>query len=210
MFIILNHPVNQRIDGVLSVSRVSSFVNVVESLNPSSIGRRELEGPEESVGLLEMGSNGKDLVNQVFNTNNVVLFKSAFNNVVASNGHSLTIDLSKTTFVNQFSHGLEIGITISNIRFNEGQHLLGSFGKSNKYTVVNLSQSQKSKNFSGLWMKSHGTSDSDNKSQFCLRFQKEVASLFCLTAQSDQTSLCGSVLFDILLCSLEDNLSGTL
>ena len=47
-------------------------------------GGRELEGPEEVGGLLEVGPNGVNLVDQVLNRDNSVLSKVLFDQGVVS------------------------------------------------------------------------------------------------------------------------------
>lgn len=58
---------------IFSVSEVSSFNEVVGLLGPSSSWVVELEGPQEVGGLLEVWSDGGDLVGQILKTDDVEL-----------------------------------------------------------------------------------------------------------------------------------------
>jgi len=59
--------------------------------------------------------------------------------LVVRDGSTLGIHLSETTLVDQFLDGLEVGISVSNVRFNQSEHIDGGFVKFDKDSVVDLS-----------------------------------------------------------------------
>lgn len=63
----LVHALNQLVDEVLAVASITTLDEVKEfALVETTVGVGELEGPEEVVGLLEVGSNSEDLMDEVF------------------------------------------------------------------------------------------------------------------------------------------------
>ena len=61
------------IDLVLSVAVVTALDVVVSLLAVAATGTAELEGPEEVVGVLESGTCGEDLVDEIFDTDDAPL-----------------------------------------------------------------------------------------------------------------------------------------
>ena len=58
-----------------------------------------------------MLANRIDLMNEVLHTNYAKLSKLLFNDGVVCNGNALFSDFAMTTFVDQLTHTLQIGIT---------------------------------------------------------------------------------------------------
>jgi len=65
----LNHFRQERVDEVLPASEVTALDKVVGLLAEATGGSVQLEGPQEVGGVLEVGSNGDDLVDQIFDAN---------------------------------------------------------------------------------------------------------------------------------------------
>ena len=64
-------------------------------LLPPAPGRVvELEGPQEVGGVLEVGSNSEDLVDQILNTDDSHLAQLLLDDVVGSDWGSIPIDLN--------------------------------------------------------------------------------------------------------------------
>lgn len=61
-----------------------------------------LERPEEVAGILELRTNGEDLVYQIFCANDVCFSQFAFNYLVAGNGNSLSVNFGKSSLVDEF------------------------------------------------------------------------------------------------------------
>ena len=72
---------------------------MVSLLSPSSGWVVELEWPQEVGGILEVGSNGQDLVDQVFNTDDSHLSKLALNDVIGGDWGAVTVNLCNNTIV---------------------------------------------------------------------------------------------------------------
>ena len=61
----LVHLAHELVDELLAVARHAALGEVRALVRVAAEGRAELEGPEEVVGLLEVGAAGHDLVDQV-------------------------------------------------------------------------------------------------------------------------------------------------
>ena len=107
----LVHPAHQGIDLVLSVAVVPSFAEVVPLLLEPTTRIRQFERPQKFVGLLEVGSNSEDFVDQILHADNAKLAQFAFNNAVGGDGDALSVDFSVTTFVNQLLDCFKVGVT---------------------------------------------------------------------------------------------------
>jgi len=69
----LDHLPQQSVDLVLTTTKVTSIDEVVVLLSPSAIRRVEFEVPQKVSCLLEVGSNGVNLVNQILHANDSIL-----------------------------------------------------------------------------------------------------------------------------------------
>lgn len=120
------------------------------ALVEATSGVGELEGPEEVVGLLEVGANGVDLVDQILNTDDAVLAEVLLDDLVVGDGNALLVDLSVTALVDELTDALEVGVTVGDVGVDYGQHLLGSLGKANEGAVVDLEQTEELQDLAGL------------------------------------------------------------
>lgn len=109
---------------------VTTFDEMRSLASTEATGRRaELERPDEVVGFLEGGADGKDLVDQIFHTNDVVLAEGSFNDGVISEGGALLVDLSESTLVDQFADALQVGGSVGNVGLDNTQHVEGGLGE---------------------------------------------------------------------------------
>lgn len=113
-------------------------------------GVGELEGPQEVGGLLEVGSNGVDLVDKILDADNAVLAKVLLDDLVVGEREALAVDLAVTTLVDKLADGLEVGVTVGNVRVDDGEHLRGSLVQTNEDTVVDLEKTQQLQNLARL------------------------------------------------------------
>ena len=111
----------------------------------------ELERPEEVGSLLEVGSDGEDLVDQILNADNTVLAEVGLNKSVIGESNTLLGDLSISTLVNELADGLEVGVSIGDPWLDDLQHLKGSLGHANEDTIVDLEKTKELKDLAGLW-----------------------------------------------------------
>ena len=68
---------------------------MVGLLSPSPGRVVQLEGPQEVRGVLEVGSNSEDLVDQVLNTDDAHLAQLALDDLVGGYGSAVAIDLNE-------------------------------------------------------------------------------------------------------------------
>lgn len=61
------HSLDELVDEVLSVAPDTAVLVGVSLISEALLGRAQLEGPQEVVGLLEVGADGGDLVDKVLN-----------------------------------------------------------------------------------------------------------------------------------------------
>ena len=67
---------------------------MVGLLSPSTSWVVQLEGPQEVGGVLEVGSNGEDLVDQILNADDSHLAQLLLNDIVGGDWGSVPIDLN--------------------------------------------------------------------------------------------------------------------
>ena len=68
---------------------------MVDLLPPPASGGVQLEGPQEVGSVLEVWSNGEDLVNQILDTDDSKLAQLALDDIVGGDGSTVTIDLDQ-------------------------------------------------------------------------------------------------------------------
>lgn len=147
----LVHLADEAVDVLLTVTVVTTLDEVLELAGvEATSGVGELEGPQEVVGLLEVGANGVDLVDKILHADNAVLAEVLLNDLVVGEGNTLLVDLSVTALVDELTDGLEVGVTVGNVGVDDGQHLLGSLGKTDEGTVVDLEQTEQLEDLAGL------------------------------------------------------------
>lgn len=115
----------------------------------SGVGK--LEWPQEVGSLLEVGSDGEDLVNQILHTDNAVLAQVGLDDRVVGESNALLVDLSVSTLVDELTNRLQVGVSVGNPWLDNLQHLEGGLGHADKDTVVDLEESEELEDLSGLW-----------------------------------------------------------
>lgn len=124
------------INGFVSHTPVTTLLERMSLVAETALGGSELEGPEEVVGNLEVRSDSVDFVDQIFNTDDAILTKSLFNDLIGGNGDSLLIDLSVSSLVDHVGDGMSGGITESDIRLDLLDHVKSSSVNSDEGGVV--------------------------------------------------------------------------
>lgn len=147
----LVHLLDQSIDVLLSVTKITTL-NVMLELPGSEAagGVGQLEWPEEVAGLLEVGTNGEDFVDQVFHADDAVFAKVVLDQLVVGERDALLVDLAIATLVDQLTDRLEIGISICNVGVDDRKHLLGGLGELDENTVVDLEETEELKDLARL------------------------------------------------------------
>lgn len=156
------------VDVFLPVSPISSSLEGVSLGSESSSGSTELEGPQEVVSFLEVGSNAVDFVNKVLDGADIVLAKGLIDQGVGGKRNTLLVDLAVTSLENKFADGLAGRISESDVGLNSSEHVGGGFVDSNEDSVVELSESEESHDADDFGVELVNTADPHDKGQFRL------------------------------------------
>ena len=147
----LVHLLDQSVDVLLSVANVTTLDKVLEFPGAEATSRvGQLEGPQEVAGLLEVGANGEDLVDQILHTHDAVLAQVVLDELVVGESNALLIDLAISTLVDELSDSLEVGVAVGNVGVDNGEHLLGGLGQLDEDTVVDLEETEELENLARL------------------------------------------------------------
>lgn len=131
---------------------IKTFDEMTEfSGSKAASGVGKLEWPQEVGSLLEVGSDGEDLVNQILHTDNAVLAQVGLDDRVVGESNALLVDLSVSTLVDELTNRLQVGVSVGNPWLDNLQHLEGGLGHADKDTVVDLEESEELEDLSGLW-----------------------------------------------------------
>ena len=224
----LIHGTNHRVDLFLAVPHVPTFDKVQNLALVEATGRvAQLERPQEVGGLLEVGADGVNFMDQIFHANDAELSERLLDDGVIGESNTLLLDLAVTTLVQQFSHGLEVGRSPGDVRLHQLEHLQRAVVQPYKDTSVDLDQAEQLQNLARLGRDLVDTLDTaytgcqsirnafekqhipDHKGQGLGR-NVELAGSFGFTAHADFVTLRGTVLLDVLLGALEDDLAAVL
>lgn len=146
-----DHLAQQTVDLVLAVAKVAAVDVVVGLLAPAAGGRVELEGPQEVGGVLEVGANGEDLVDEILDALNVVrLTELALDHKVVGDGHTLTAVLHETALVDQRAHRLQVGVAPGDVGLGDAEHVNRGLVQLDEHTVVDLAQAEKLEDLADL------------------------------------------------------------
>lgn len=204
----LVHLLHQGVDVLLSVTVVTTLDEVVElSSSETTVRVGQVEWPQEVVGLLEVRTNGVDLVDQVLDRQDTVLAQVGLDDGVFRQRNSLLVDLTITSLVHQLSDGGQAWVTVSNVWLDQLDQLRGSLGDSDEHTGVDLGQSQQLQNLSWLRSNLGNTLDSDNEDQLRLSLNVVRTVSLSLTLSLNDGTFSVSVLLDVLGSSVKDDLS---
>lgn len=200
---------DESVDELLSVTSRTTLDKVLELSwdTPTTRWVGQLEWPQEVVSLLEVWTNGVDLVDQILNGDDTELTKSSLDDGVLRQWDSLLVDLTVTSLVDQLLDGRKGWVTVSNVWLNKLQELGGSLGELDKDTSVDLQQSQQLQNLSWLWSNLVDTLDSDNKDELWLSLNVVRTSSLSLTLSVDDSTLSLVVLLLVSSSSLKDSLT---
>jgi hypothetical protein len=108
-------------------------------------GRGKLEWPEEVAGLLEVGADGEDFVDEILNADDAELAEVLLDELIVGNGKALLVDLSVSTLVDKLADSLQVGVAVGNEWLDNLQHLGGGLGEPDEDTVVDLKETEKLK-----------------------------------------------------------------
>lgn len=139
----LVHLADQSVDVLFPVTGVTTFDEVLElASTETTVGVGELEWPQEVVGLLEVGADSEDLVDEILHAHDTVLAQVVLNKLVVGQRDALLVDLSISSLVDEFADGLEVGVAVGDVWIDDRKHLLGGLGQLDEDTAVDLEKSE--------------------------------------------------------------------
>jgi len=168
-------------------------------------GVAELEGPQEVGGLLEVGADGEDLVDEILHADDAILAEVFLNDGVVGESDALLVDLAVSALVDELTDALEVGVTVGNPRLDDLDHLGGGLGDADEDTVVDLEQTEELEDLAGLGGNLVDTLDADQEDQLAFSGDVEGAILLGRTSKADLLALSIAVLLNVLLSTLEDD-----
>jgi hypothetical protein len=139
----LVHLPDELVDELLAVTKVTTLDEVLELAGAeTTVGGRELEGPEEVGDGLEVGADGVDLVDDVLNAGDAELAEAGLDHLVVGDWQTLLVDLSVAALVDELADGLQVGVSVSDEGLDDLQHLAGGLGEPDEDTVVDLEKTE--------------------------------------------------------------------
>jgi hypothetical protein len=189
------HAGDEVIDVLLTVAPGTSLHVGVSLLLEALGGGVELEGPQEVVGLLELVTDGPDLVDEILDAGDtVVLGEDGLNNGVVVEGNSGAVDLTVATSVDELLDGGAGGVTVGDEGLDLADHVPGGSVESHEDTVVDLAETEELHDLLLLGGKLVDTSDTDNEGNLSLTLNKEGTGLLGVTLALDKSGISSGVL----------------
>ncbi len=220
----LVHLPNEGVDVLLTVAKVTALNEVLELAGAeAAVGVAELEGPQEVGGLLEVGADGQDLVDEILHADDAVLAKVLLDDGVVGEGDALAVDLAISALVDELLDALQVGVAISNPRLDDLDHLRSGLGDADEDAVVDLEETEELKDLARLGgdlVDTGRTSateighqqrprclplDANDEDQLGLGRDVEGLVLLGGAAEANLLALILAVLLDVLLSTLEDD-----
>jgi hypothetical protein len=139
----LVHATDELVDEVLPVTKVTTLDEVLElPWAEATGGRGQLEWPEEVAGLLEVGADGVDLVDEVLDADNAELAEVGLDELVVGDGKALLVDLSVAALVDELTDRLQVGVAVRDEGLDDLQHLGRGLGEPDEDTIVDLEETE--------------------------------------------------------------------
>lgn len=112
---------------------------MLELAGPEAAGGAvEFEGPEEVAGLLEVGADGVNLVDQIFYADDTVLAEVGLDKLVVCQGDTLLVDLAITTLIDQVANRFNRWIAVGNVGLDDLEHFRGGFSEAYEDSIIDL------------------------------------------------------------------------
>jgi hypothetical protein len=133
----LVHLLDKSVDVLLSVTQIAALDVMLElPRSETASGVTQLEWPQEVTCLFEVRSDGGNLVDQVFHTDDAELAQVVLDQLVVGEGDALLVDLAIAALVDEFTDGLKVRVPVGDVRVNDGEHLLGGFSEADEDAVI--------------------------------------------------------------------------
>lgn len=101
-------------------------------------GVAQLEGPEKIGGLLEIGADGVDLVDEILNADKAVLAQVILDNLVVGQRDALLVDLAVAALVDEVAHRFDRREPIRDVRLHHFEHFRRRFRQPHEDAIVDL------------------------------------------------------------------------
>jgi hypothetical protein len=204
----LVHLLDESVDEVLAVTEVTALDEVLELAGTEATGGgRQLEGPQEVAGLLEVGADGVDLVDEVLDADDAVGAKVGLDHLVVGDGETLLVDLAVSALVDELTDSLQVGVAVGDERLDDLQHLGGGLGEADEDTIVDLEETEELEGLALLGVDLVDTLDADDEGELGLGGDEERVVALGLALGLDDVALGLDVLLVVLLGALEDGLA---
>jgi len=197
----LDHTLDKLVDLLSTVSSLTSLkeVNKLGLVRESTTGTGKLEGPQEVVGLLEVGSNSADLVDKISAALDTNRSNTFLDDGVVGDGDALLVELSESTLEDELLNSGARGVTVSYVRLDKTEHTDGRLVELDEGSIVDLTKTEELHDLLGLGRDSNGTSDTDDKSNLGLGGDVESTLGLGLTTVGNSGIVGGLVLSSVLL-----------
>lgn len=136
------HSLDELVDELLSVAPDAAVLVGVSLGSESLLGGVELEGPEEVVGLLEVGAHGGDLVDEVLDRGQTLLSEHLLDDRVVSQRDARAGHLAVAALVDQLADGCLRGVAVGHVGLNSSDHVHRRLVQTDEDAVVQLSQAE--------------------------------------------------------------------
>jgi hypothetical protein len=171
----LDHAVEEAVNERFTVAEVTVFDEVTALLAHTTLGRGELEGPHAVGDLVEVLTSGVDLVDHIFNTDDGVGGVLSLDLLVVRDLDALVVGLEVTALVDEATDGLEGGVTIGDVGFDEAEHVLHGLVDLDEDGVEDLAEAEELEDLALLGGDLGDTTDTDDDGDLRLFFEEEVA-----------------------------------
>lgn len=123
------------------------------SRSETASGIAQLKRPQKVTRLLEVGPNCEDFVDKILHAHDTVFAQMVLDDLIVGERDTLLIDLSVAALVDEFAHGLKVGVAVCDVGFDNLEHFRGGFGKADEDAIVDLKETEE---LEGLaWFGSH-------------------------------------------------------
>ena len=166
----LVHPPDELVDVLLPIPQITTLHKVQKLPRPEpTIRIAELQRPQEVARLLEVWSDGVDLVNQVLHTHDAVLAEMRLDDGVVGEWDALLLaGLGISALVDELTDGLEVRIAVCDEGLDDLQHLRGGLGKTDENTIVDLEETEHLEGLTLLGVNLVDTLDADDERELGL------------------------------------------
>jgi len=193
----LVHLLDQIVDVLLSVAKVTALDKVVGDLPPATSWAGKLDRVQVVVSGLEVLADGVDLVHQVLDAVDAEVAHALLNAIVVGDLDSLTVDLDGASLVDHVLDGLLGWVAPGDEWITDAEHLDGGLVQADEDGVADLSESEKLEGLLGLWRELVDTSDSDDEGELGLVWHVEVSVLLGNSGVVDESVSLGLVLSSV-------------